>query len=300
MSSSKEGYTDLPEDFFNDLVDESFIEDVVDNDDEDDDPHLNRCLDEIKVLEAKIEKKRRVIQERQNGLTVEERLRQKASESERMIRSRSRSRERDRRHRERRPRRGSRSSRSRSPHGSRHRDMRRPNRDRSLSPLFPSRGSRRSKSPKRSKRSSSTHRNISFLEELAQKFAEKGQAFPEKDALLMGHNHMNQMNQMNNQPMDMNMQPMPMDFANTMAFEPQPLIAIPNFQPQPQQVAYPIPPAVQQPVQQPNMFYGINPMSILAGNIPSAAPNNLATVCIFVCLFWSCFNNAIAIGFKLK
>lgn len=49
MSSSKDVYTDLPEDFFNDLVDESFIEEVVDNDDdEEDDPHLNRCLDEIK------------------------------------------------------------------------------------------------------------------------------------------------------------------------------------------------------------------------------------------------------------
>lgn len=241
---------------------------------------------EIKVLEAKIEKKRRVIQERQNGLTAEERLRQKALECERITRSRSRSKERERRHRERRPRRTSRNSRSRSPHGSRHRD-RRSNRDRSLSPPFPPRGSRRSKSPKRSKRSSSTHRNISFLEELAQKFAEKGQAFPEKDALLMGQNHMNQMN---NQPMDMNVQPMPMDFTNAMAFEPQPLIAIPNFQPQ--HVTYPIP-AAQQPVQQPNMqqnlFYGINPMSILAGNIPSAAPttlapNNLVGIFWFVCL----------------
>lgn len=286
MANVKEDYTDLPEDFFNDLVDESFIDEhVVGDENGDDDPQLNRCLDEIKELEAKIEKKKRVIQERQNGLTVEERLRQKALECERMTRSRSRSRERERRHRERRPRRGSRSSRSRSPHGSRHNRDRRPNRDRSLSPL-PSRGSRRSKSPKRSKRSSSTHRNISFLEELAQKFAEKGQAFPEKDALLMGQNNMNQMNQMNNQPM-------PMDFVNTMSFEPQPLI-IPNFQPQ--QVAYPLPSV--QPVQQ-NMFYGLNPMSILAGNIPStgpnpmsilagnvpsAAPNNLAPVCNLVCL----------------
>lgn len=277
MASTKEGYTDIPEDFFNDLVDESFIEDVVveREGEEDDDPQLNRCLDEIKVLEAKIEKKKRVIQERQNGLTVEERLRQKAMECERMSRSRSRSRDRsERRHRERRARRGSRSSRSRSPHGSRHRD-RRHNRDRSLSPPFTSRtGSHRlrgsrSKSPKRSKRSASTHRNLSFLEELAQKFAEKGQAFPEKDALLMGHKQMN-----NNQPtMDMNGRPMQMDFANPMSFEPQPLITIPNFQPQ--QVGYPIP-AVQ-PVQQ-NMFYGINPMSILAGNVPSAPPNNLPPV----------------------
>lgn len=275
MSNTKEGYTDLPEDFFNDLADESFIGDVVERD-EDDDPQLNRCLDEIKVLEAKIEKKKRNIQERQNGLTVEERLRQKAKECERMSRSRSRSRDREKRHRERRPRRVSR-SRSRSPHGSgisRHRDRRHNNRDnRSISPPI-SRGCHRS--PKQLKRSSSTHRNISFLEELAQKFAEKGQAFPEKDALLMGHNQMN-----NNQPMAMNGPPMPMDFGNGMTFEPQPLISIPNFPPQ--QVSYPLPSQVQvQPVQQ-NMFYGINPMSILAGNVPSSLPGNLTSVCSIGC-----------------
>lgn len=267
MSNSKEGYTDLPEDFFNDLADESFIGDVVESD-EDDDPQLNRCLDEIQKLEAKIKKKKQVIQERQNGLTVEERLRQKAMECERISRSRSRSRDRlERRHRERRTRRASR-SRSRSPHGSsRHRD-RRNNRDRSLSPPPTSRGGHRS--PKRSKRSSSTHRNLSFLEELAQKFAEKGQAFPEKDALLMGQNQMN------------NNQPMPMDFGNGMPFDPQPLISIPNFQPQ--QLGYPI--QSVQPVQQ-NMFYGINPMSILAGNVPSSAPGNLAPVCVAYFEFFS-------------
>lgn len=288
MSNTKEdSFKDLPEDFFNDLVDESFIEDVVERQEEDDDPQLNRCLDEIKVLEAKIEKKKRVIQERQNGLTVEERLRQKALECERMTRSRSRSRERERRHRgvERRARRASR-SRSRSPHGSRHRD-RRHNKDRSLSPFTPRGGHRtrgsRSKSPKRSKRSSSTHRNISFLEELAQKFAEKGQAFPEKDALLMGHNQMNI-----NQPIDMNGPPMQMDFGNAMPFDPQPLITIPNFQPQ--QVGYPI--QAVQPVQQ-NMFYGINPMSILAGNVPSAAPGNLGPVSILYL-----FNQFFLIDFK--
>lgn len=275
MANSKEGYTDLPEDFFNDLADESFIEDVVERDDEDD-PQLNRCMEEIKVLEAKIEKKKRVIQERQNGLTVEERLREKALECGLASRSRSRSRERERRHREKRARRASRSSRSRSPHGSSRNRDRRHNRDRSLSPLRGNHRLRnsRSKSPKRSKRSSSTHRNISFLEELAQKFAEKGQAFPEKDALLMGQNHMN-----NNRQIEMNVNPMPMDFGNAMPFEPQALITIPNFQAQ--QVGYPIP-AVQAPVQpvQQNMFYGINPMSILAGNTAPSVPGNLAPVCI--------------------
>lgn len=267
MSNPKEEYTDLPEDFFNDLADESFIEDVVEGDE---DESLNRkMLDEIKVLEAKIEKKKRNIQERQNGLTVEQRLREKALECERMSRSRSRSRDREnRRHRERRIRHSR--SRSRSPrHSRRHRD---------LSPInsraaHRMRGSR-SKSPKRSKRSSSTHRNISFLEELAQKFAEKGQAFPEKDALLMGQNQMNI-----NRQIDMNGPQMPMDFGNPMPFDPQPLITIPNF-PVNNPVVYPIQ-AVQQPTQpvQQNMFYGINPMNILAANAVSSAPGNLPPVC---------------------
>lgn len=267
MSNSKDGYTDLPEDFFNDLADESFIEDVVEGDE---DPQLNRCMEEIKVLEAKIEKKKRNIQERQNGLTVEERLREKALECD--TGSRSRSRSRDRRRRERVRGRRMSHSRSRSPHGGRP-NFRRHNRDRSLSPMRGGGGHRaRSKSPKRAKRSSSTHRNLSFLEELAQKFAEKGQAFPEKDALLMGQNPMNI-----NRPMDMNGPQMPMDFQNPMSFEPQPLIAIPNFSVN-NPVTYPIQ-AVQsaQPVQQ-NMFYGINPMSILAANAAQTVPGNLAPV----------------------
>lgn len=283
MPKPKEGYSDLPEDFFNDLADESFIEEVVERD-EDDDPQLNRCMEEIKVLEAKIEKKKQNIRERQNGLSVEEMLRQKALECEGMSRSRSRSRDRERRHRERRARRMSRNSRSRSPHGSRNRD-RRHIRDRSVSP--PSRNrprGSRSKSPKQLKRSSSTHRNISFLEELAQKFAEKGQAFPEKDALLMGQNQMN-----SNRPMGLNGPPMPMEFGNLMQQQQQQqLISIPNFQPQ--QIGYPI--QSVQPVQQ-NMFYGINPMSILAGNAAPTASANLTSVSIFY-LFFSLKKNSMS------
>lgn len=262
MPNPKEDFQNLPDDFFNDLAEESFIEDVVE------DPHLNRCIEEIKLLEAKIERKKQNIRVRQDGLSNEEKLRQKALERT----SRSRSQSRERRHRDRdRERRRRTKSRSRSPHrrspyaGGRHVRDRRHNTDRSMSPVRgrPVRRTR-SKSPRRS---SSTHKNISFLEELAQKFAEKGQAFPEKDALLMGHNQMRP-------SIDPNGLPVPMDFGNVMPYEQQsimnPPIAIPNYQQQ----------TVRFPVQTPhqNMFYGLNPMSLMAGNAAPLSAGNLAPV----------------------
>lgn len=283
MPNAREGYEDLPDDFFKDLADDSVFEEVDDR--EDDDPQLNRCLEEIKVLERKIEKKRQVIKERQDGLTSEEILRHKTRDGlEGRSRTRSRSRDRElRRHRERDRRRRSksrsRSPRNRSPHSSsKHLRYDERARDRRhVSPLRnrPLRRSRsRSNSPHRSKRSSSTHKNISFLEELAQKFAEKGQAFPEKDALLMGHNP----NQLNNNAIDPNGLPMPMEFANVMPFEQPmvqpPMISIPNYQPP--QVGFQLPQGM-------NLHYGINPMSILAGNAgPPPAAANMAPVSIHV------------------
>lgn len=280
MSTARDDYDHLPDDFFNDLADESFIEEVVDR--EDDDPQLNRCLEEIKVLERKIEKKRQVIKERQDGLTSEEILRQKNRDGiETRSRTRSRSRDRElRRHRSDRRRRSksrSRSPRNRSPPlNSKHSRYEERLRDRDRRYVSPTRNrsmrrSRsRSKSPHRSKRSASTHRNISFLEELAQKFAEKGQAFPEKDALL-GHNQM-----INNNVIGGNGPPISMEFGNV-PFEPalqQPMLPIPNFQPQ--QVAYPL----QQSM---NLQYGMNPMSILAGNnVLPPATGNMAPVNIFI------------------
>lgn len=274
MPKTKDEFNDLPDDFFNDLADENFIDEVVDRDEEDD-PQLKRCMNEIKVLEREIEKKRQNIKERQDDLTVEEKLR-KAFETldrqSRSTRSRSNSPSRPRRHRDRDRRRRTRSRsprRSRSPHGSRRHDERireRRHMDRQVSPIrgrpFPSRG--RSISPHQSKRSSSTHRNISFLEELAQKFAEKGQAFPEKDALLMGQN------QMNNTGVIEQIAPIPMDFGNPLPYDPSvvqpPIISIPNYP----QVGFP-----QQPQ---GMYYGINPMSIMAGNAPPPTAGNLAPV----------------------
>lgn len=268
MSNPKEGIiTDLPDDFFNDLVDESFIDDVVERDEEDD-PHLNRCMEEIKQLEWKIEKKKQVIRERQDGLTID------GLEGRSRSRSRSRDREsRSRRHRRRRSKSRSRSPRNRSPspHSSRHsRYDDRPRDRRYVSPLRNRQG-RRSKSPHRSKRSSSTHKNISFLEELAQKFAEKGQAFPEKDALI---------NQINNNA-GIDGPQMQMDFGNMVPFEQQmvqpPMISIPNFQPQ--QVGFQMQSA--QPVQPNLLHYGINPMNILAGNAIPPVAGNLAPVSTF-------------------
>lgn len=261
----------LPDDFFADLADENFIGQVFERgvvEESDDD--LNTYVEEIHRLQNDINKRRQLIKETEENLKAD---------SRRMSRSRSRSSSRSRSRRRRlkgessNKRRRSRSpdnrrrSRSPSPQSSRHakhsrydelhREKRYP-----LSPIRTGRPLRRSrsKSPSsrhRAKRSTSNHRSISFLEELAQKFAEKGQAFPERDALLMGgNNHLN--------PVAIDNQPMPMNFGNVMPFDQPigqpPMINIPNFP--------------QQPIdfgQSQNMYYGINPMSILAGNsVPQA------------------------------
>ena len=247
---------DLPDDFFNDLVNENFIDEVIDKSGHgSSDEELLHYVSEINRIQNDINIRKQKIKETEANLKSHRRSRS---------RSPSDSRSKSRHHKERKRKRSRSRSRSRSPHtSSRHSRYDERIREKRY-PLSPVRGREkrrtRSKSPPRnSKRSSSTHRNISFLEELAQKFAEKGQAFPEKDALLMSaQGHMN-----NNAPMQMNA-PMPMDFGNGVPFEqPQPLIAIPNF-PQ-QQVAFP---------PQQNIFYGVNPMSILAGNpMPPQQPN---------------------------
>lgn len=247
---------DLPDDFFNDLVNENFIDEVMDKSGHgSSDEELLHYVSEINRIQNDINIRKQKIKESEANL-----------KSHRPTRSRSRSssRSKSRHHKERKRIR----SRSRSPHtSSRHSRYDERIREKRY-PLSPARGREkrrtRSKSPPRSlKRSSSTHRNISFLEELAQKFAETGQAFPEKDALLMStQGHMN-----NNAPMQLNA-PMSMDFGNGGPFEqPQPLIAIPNFSQQ--QVAFP---------PQPNMFYGLNPMNILAGNPITPQQPNLAPV----------------------
>lgn len=250
--------TDLPEDFFNDLTDERFIDEVIETGGNASDEELLHYVSEINRIQHDIKIRKQKIKETEANLKSRDQRRSRSH-------SRSSSHSKSRRHRDKDGKRKRSRSRSPSPHTSRHSryDERLRKERYPLSPIRARRRSR-SKSPqsRKSKRSSSTHRNISFLEELAQKFAEKGQAFPEKDALLMGvQGHMN-----SNAGMPLNAS-MPMDFGNSIPFDQpmgqQPLIALPNF-PQ-QQVGFP---------QQQNMFYGINPMSILAGNpIPQTQPN---------------------------
>ncbi|XP_055302105.1 uncharacterized protein LOC129568371 [Sitodiplosis mosellana] len=239
---------ELPDDFFNELTNENFIDEVIEEGGHESDEELLHYVSEINRIQNDINIRKQKIKETEANLKSHRHSRS---------RSRSSSRSKSRRHKDSKRKRSR--SRTRSPHTSRHSRYDERIREKRY-PLSPVRGRalRRSRSRSKSmqrctKRSSSTHRNISFLEELAQKFAEKGQAFPEKDALLMGaQSNMNA--------------PIPMDFGNGVPFDQsQPLIALPNF-PQ-QQVAFP---------PQQNMFYGVNPMSILARNpvpVPQQQPN---------------------------
>ncbi|XP_031626785.1 uncharacterized protein LOC116343044 [Contarinia nasturtii] len=264
-----EEQVDLPDDFFADLADEHFIDKVIEKgvvDESDDD--LMSYVNEINRLQNDIKIRKQKIKETEANL--------KARDGRRSSRSRSRSNSRSRRrHRikgegskrrrsrssDRKDRRRSRSSERSPPSTSKQGRFDEYIREKRY-PLSPIRGRQvrrsRSKSPMRphTKRSSSTHRNLSFLDELAQTFAKKGQAFPERDALLMGgHGHMN-----NAIGMD---QPMPMDFGNVAPFDQQSMIPM-NF-PQQQPMGF---------GQSQNMFYGINPMSIMAGNaiLPQPTP----------------------------
>lgn len=151
-------------------------------------PQLARCLAEIDELQKKIQKRKRKLEkdlsnhghdaESERSRERERRARERRTSSRSPFRRpeerrrRSRSSERDA-HRSNRHR--NRKSRSRSPRGGHHRN------------------SRRSKSPTH-KRSSEVKSSLSFLEELAQTFAERGQEFPEKDLIMhpQGSNLMNQ------------------------------------------------------------------------------------------------------------
>lgn len=227
---------ELPDDFFNDLADAEFIENVVENPSHvgsEDDEQMVRCLAEIEKLQKDIERRKQKILQGEAGLSDTDKRKKR--------RSRSRSNSGSRRERKRRRSRSSSPSfGSRSGKGGRH--QRHPDRRRS-----------RSRSPHhRSKRSASTHKSLTFLEELERTFAEKGQAFPEKD-LLMNKNAMHASQQIipKNEPMPQ------MDYGNVGYNQPQS-----GFQGQ-QQTDF-APPLVTYPIQQ-NMYYGLNPMAVLAG-----------------------------------
>lgn len=262
-----DGGENLPDDFFDDIADENFIDDVVEapNDDEDEaDPQMARCLAEIDKLTKHIARRKEKMQHLAESTTI-------GNEHSRH-RSRSpRSRSRDRHHRRRKSR--SRSS-SKTSKSSRHHSRNDRNDDRNrrqkhreteqLSP--PSRRGRpsrrsRSNSPHhhRAKRSASTHKNLTFLEELAETFKKQGkdfaQAYPEQD-LLLNQNASTSTNAMHTH----GGAHMDLPFAPTAPFNQpqQPVINPAAFVPQ-QPVAYPIPQNVS--------FYGVNPMNINLPNV---------------------------------
>lgn len=265
--------SDLPDDFFNDLADERFIEEVVHGNESDDD--ISNYVAEITKLQKDIEIRKKKIKNAEASLT---KRRRSHSHSRSSSPSRSKSRKHREREKEKDIKRRRTRSRSRSPEARHSRyderirekryplsPVRRPGRGLSPSqargrPLRRSRSNSPSLHNPRGKRSSSTHKNLTFLEELAQKFAEKGQAFPEKDALLMGQNHMNNQDA----SIAMNAYGNQIPFSDQQMIQ-QSLINLPNY----------LTPQIGFSGQSNNLsYYGLNPMSILAGNaIPPPAAN---------------------------
>lgn len=244
---------DIPDDFFDELADIKYeghetAEQPLDSPEGSggDSPQLARCLAEIDELQKKIQRRKRKLERdlTSHGEASSE-SKAESKESSRDRSNRDKDKERDRRNRERRTR--SRSPayrRRRSPSPSRHNRHRR---SRSRSPRNNYRGGRgpgrnnRSKSPNNNKRAASNQKSLSFLDELALTFAQKGQEFPEKD-LLMSQNHgMPMMG--GGPPID----PIAMQNMN---------IYYPGLQQQYQNV-----PQAGFP-NQPNNYYGINPMAM--------------------------------------
>lgn len=242
---------ELPDDFFNDLADSKFIDTVVENPSmagSEDDEQMTRCMAEIERLQKDIERRKKKILKGEAGLSETE----KRKVRERNSRSRSRSRtKRDRKRNRSRSRESSPSAGS-SGRLSKRRNHHHDRKGRSRS---------RSRSPRHRKRSSSVHKNLTFLEELERTFAEKGQSFPEKDLLL----NQNTMHSVSNPMMHTNVNEqhisMAMDYGNVAPFNQ-------GSQQPPYQL-----PLVSYPIQQQSMYYGINPMAVMAGNNPPLAGN---------------------------
>lgn len=235
---------DLPDDFFNDLAEqEIFKEDTAESETKpEDDEQMERCLAEINKLQKDIARRKQKIKESEVGLSdVENKLRKP---THRRSRSRSRNRS-DRREK-------SRSTRNDKRSRSKHRSP-------------PNRRERSRRSRSNSPRSSSKKRDLSFLDELAETFAKKGQAFPERD-LLMNQNFAginSSIPQMIvSEPSNMGA----MDFPNMMPFnqpfiqQPIPIDSVINF---PHEQNFPI---------QPNLYYGGNQMNVLSGNPSNILP----------------------------
>lgn len=233
---------ELPDDFFNDLADSKFVETVVENPSNagsEDDEQMTRCLAEIEKLQKDIERRKKKILKGEAGFSETE----KRKVRERNSRSRSRSRAKRERKRIRSRSRESSPSVGGGGSSSRLNKRRNHHHDRK------GRSRSRTRSPKHRRRSSSMHKNLTFLEELERTFAEKGQSFPEKDLLLLNQNTMHSTtNSMLHSNMNEPHIPMAIDYGNNGPFNQGPL------------------PLVSYPIQHQNMYYGINPMNIMASN----------------------------------
>lgn len=305
---------DIPDDFFDELANAQFIEELVEsaqdgeadlfdsgsnqNASRENSPRMARCLAEIDVLTKDIERRKKKLEKElsQKGLSEQD-LRQKL---DRDIEEDERRLHRSRRGRDRRPSRSQTRSRSRS-HSSksksiirspsyrdrprdRDREERNHRRYQNKSPQTSHRrhGRRsRSMSPNGKRRSSSTHKNLTFLEELAKTFAAQGKPFHEADILAQSKiNALEQpapMAPMMNAAVEPNIMPMQMNnmqqFAPTMPTHMNPIV-YPN-------VGYP-----------PNMYYEMEglPTNTMAG-ISSGAPmlqsaqmnRNVTEVCNLHC-----------------
>lgn len=244
---------ELPDDFFNDLADSKFVDTVVENPSNagsEDDEQMTRCLAEIDKLQRDIERRKKKILKGEAGLSETE----KRKARERKSRSRSRSKTKRERKRNRSRSRESSPSISGSSRLNKRRNQHHDRKECSRS---------RSRSPRHRKRSSSVHKNLTFLEELERTFAEKGQSFPEKD-LLLNQNNMHAAPNAAMMHSNMNEPHIPMaaDYGHVGQFNQGP--SQPPFQP----------PLVSYPIQQPTIYYGMNPMAVMAGNAnPSLGGN---------------------------
>lgn len=285
MSMGASSDDDIPDDYFEGLVDSKLIEDLVENatgtdmfdsgsnrsGSRENSPRMARCLAEIETLTKDIERRKKNLQKElsdkgMNEVDLRDKLDRDVSEGRshrgrrrdrRGSRSFSRSRSRSRN------RRSTSKPINRSP-SYRERQRRERERDRERErerSRRQQRSRRRSKSasPNGKHRSSSVHKNISFLEELAQTFAAQGKPMDAEEILAqakgnsMPMHHQQQsapMRPMMNAPMNepMMMPPMQMQY--------QQAITYPN-------VGYP-----------PNMFYGVDG---LAGAPLMQAPQMMRT-----------------------
>lgn len=225
---------EIPDDFFNDLA-EGSDEEVIIEANVQDDEQMKRCVAEITKLQRQIERRKELITETERS--HEEALSNVNNKTRKGTTRRSRSRSRSR---------NDRASRRDKPGHSRGERKRSRSRHRSRSPANFRHRSRRSRSGSpRGKRSSSTHKNLSFLEELAQTFASRGQEFPEKDLLLQQNAAGIAMSQM------VHTQSMHSHAAFTQISDPMNAAGlIPHAQP-----GY---------SGQANIFYGVNPASMMA------------------------------------